>query len=410
MPGGGPLRGVTVIELAGELTAYTGKLLVDLGATVTLVEPPGGSPLRAYEPFVDDVPGPDRSLWWWHHQASKQTVAADLGTPEGVARFAALAAGADVVVEAAGPGALARCAIDEAALRAAHPGLIWVSITSHGPDDPRSGLPSTDLTLLAEGGPVWSCGYDDHSIPPVRGGGGQAGNIAAHHAVMALLVALLARERSGRGQRIDVNAYAAANVTTEFATYTWLVAGETVQRQTGRHAAPRPTQPTQVQAADGVWVNTGPPRRGADFAALAAWLEQLGVAGEFDEYGVLQLGVELEHIGMDQMEEHDLVGEIFAAGRAAMFFLAGRLPAYELFTGLQERGMPAGIVYSPDEVMADPHFVARGWPRPVHHAELGRTVAHPGAPIRFPATPPAPLRPAPTLDDLARGAIPGAPA
>ena len=45
------------------------------------------------------------------------------------------------------------------------------------------------MEVLAGGGPVWSCGYDDHSIPPVRGGGGQAGNIAGHHAVMALLVA-----------------------------------------------------------------------------------------------------------------------------------------------------------------------------------------------------------------------------
>ena len=90
MAGGGPLQGITVVELAAETTAYTGKLLVDLGASVTLVEPPGGSPLRAYEPFAGDVPGPDRSLWWWHYQASKQTVAADLGTAEGVARLIGL--------------------------------------------------------------------------------------------------------------------------------------------------------------------------------------------------------------------------------------------------------------------------------------------------------------------------------
>jgi len=397
----GPMAGISVVELASELTAYTGKLLVDLGASVTVIEPPGGSPLRGYAPFVDDVPGPDRSLWWWHYQASKASVTIALDTPEGVAQLAALLAAADVVVEAQGPGVLAALGIDEAALRAAHPRLVWVSITSHGPDDVRSRQPVTDLTLLAEAGPVWSCGYDDHLLPPVRGGGGQAGNITAHYAVMSLLVALLAREERGRGQHIDVNAYAAANVTTEFATYTWLVAGETVQRQTGRHAAPRPTQPTQVRCADDRWVNTGPPRRGADFAALAGWLEQLGLAEEFDEMGVLRLGTELEHIGMDQMEEHDLVGEIFAAGRAAMFFLAGRLGAYELFTGLQERGMPAGIIYSPEEVAVDPHFVARGWVRPVDHPELGRTVGYAGAPIAFPATPAAPLRPAPRLADQA---------
>jgi benzylsuccinate CoA-transferase BbsE subunit len=154
-----------------------------------------------------------------------------------------------------------------------------------------------------------------------------------------------------------------------------------------------------VQAADGRWVNTGPPRRGADFAALAAWLDELAVADEFDEIGVLRLGVDLEHISMDQMEEHDLIGEIFAAGRAAMFFLATRLPAYELFLGLQQRGMPAGIIYSPEEVADDPHFVARRWARPVAHEELGRTVRYTGLPITFPATPAEPLRPAPRLAD-----------
>ncbi|MEZ5262920.1 MAG: CoA transferase [Acidimicrobiales bacterium] len=394
---GGPLQGITVVELAGELCAYTGKLLADLGADVTLVEPVAGSPLRWYEPFAGDVADPDRSLWWWHYQAGKSAVAADLDTADGAAKARALLERADVVVEAAGPGVLDACGLGSEALRAANPRLIWVSITSHGAADPRSSQPSTDLTLLAEGGPVWSCGYDDHSLPPVRGGGGQAGHTAGHYAAMSLLAALLHRELSGRGQHIDVNAYAAANVTTEMASYGWLAAQSTVQRQTGRHAATRPTQPTQVMCADGRYVNTGPPRRGADFGQLADWLDSLGLADEFDEMGVLRLGVELEHISMAQMEEHDLVGEIFAAGRAAMFFLAERLGAYELFLGLQQRGMPAGIIYSPEEVAADPHFEARHWARPVHHPELGRTVRYTGLPVTFPATPAGELRPAPKL-------------
>ena len=58
----GPLPGITVVEVAGELSAYTGKLLADLGATVTLIEPTAGSPLRWYEPFAGDQPDPDRSL------------------------------------------------------------------------------------------------------------------------------------------------------------------------------------------------------------------------------------------------------------------------------------------------------------------------------------------------------------
>src|SRR6185503_336144 len=96
-----------------------------------------------------------------------------------------------VVLEGEDPGrltALGLGATDELARR---PEFVWVSITPFGRSAPRAAEPATDLTLLAGGGPAWSCGYDDHSLPPVRGGGNQAYHTGAHHAVMALLVALL---------------------------------------------------------------------------------------------------------------------------------------------------------------------------------------------------------------------------
>ncbi len=77
MPGG-PLAGVRVVELSHEHVAFAGKLLADLGAEVTVVEPPGGSAQRAFGPFLDDEPGPERSLWWWHYNTSKRSVVADL--------------------------------------------------------------------------------------------------------------------------------------------------------------------------------------------------------------------------------------------------------------------------------------------------------------------------------------------
>ena len=101
---------------------------------------------------------------------------------------------------------------------ARNPRLVMVSITPFGSASARSDEPVTDLTVMAEAGPAWSCGYDDHSLPPVRGGGNQAFHTAGHCAVMSLLVALLAREETGEGQHIDVSMYAASNVTTEMAT------------------------------------------------------------------------------------------------------------------------------------------------------------------------------------------------
>ena len=80
----GPLCALAVVELASEHAAWAGKLLADLGADVTLVEPPGGHATRTTGPFVDDRPGPERSLWWWHHHTSKNGVVLDLDTPVGV--------------------------------------------------------------------------------------------------------------------------------------------------------------------------------------------------------------------------------------------------------------------------------------------------------------------------------------
>ena len=244
----GALAGVRVIELAHERTSFAGKLLADMGADVIVVEPPGGHATRAYDPFLEDRPGAERSLYWWHYNTSKRGVTARVDTPRGRELVARLAAGADVLLEGEDPGRLASLGIDLAALRVDNERLISVSITPFGPSGPRSDEQATDLTLFASGGPAWSCGYDDHSLPPVRGGGNQALHTGAHYAVISLLVALLAREESGRGQHVDVNLHAAANVSTEAGSYHYLVDQSIVQRQTGRHAMPM-AGPTMMYTA-----------------------------------------------------------------------------------------------------------------------------------------------------------------
>jgi benzylsuccinate CoA-transferase BbsE subunit len=398
----GPLEGVRVVELAHEYVAFAGRLLADLGADVVLVEPPGGHPARHFGPFVDDEPHPERSLWWWHHHASKRGVTLDLNTlnldtlnlddsADGH-RLRTLVAQADVVLEGEEPGWVG-------ALLGERPErLIHVAITPYGQagDYP----PVTDLTVLAAGGPVWSCGYDDHTLPPVRGGGNQGFQTACNYAVMSLLTALVAREQTGRGQFVDVSMHASCNVTTEFGSYTWLAAGQTVQRQTGRHATPRPTEVTQVQCLDGRWLNTGvPPRTGREFQALGTWIEDLGLADEFDEFGVLQLGYEVDYIPVLNLEDDPLKAEIFGAGRSAIEFLAESLTAHDLFAGLQQRGMACGIIYSPEEVLEDEHFKARGFPTQIEHEDLGRTITYPGSSLRFVGTPCGPHRRAPHVGE-----------
>ncbi len=397
----GPLHGIKVVELANERLGYAGKLLGDMGASVTLVEPPGGCVTRQYPPFIGDEPGPDRSLYFAHYNTSKKSVTADLATEEGRALWRALVLEADIVLESeqpavgeATPGRL--IGIDHTDF-AANTGLIWVSMTPYGRTAPRASDPATDLTLIAGSGMAWMCGYDDHSLPPVRGGGNQGYHTGCHYAVMSALTALLYRDVSNEGQFIDVNMNAAGNVTTESGSYTWLIAQQTVQRQTGRHAGVNPSMPSQVICRDGRWVNTGvPPRRPDDFRRMRAWLTDLGLLDEYPLSPLLEMGAARESLDMSQIATNPELAEIFGAGRECVNFIAARLTAYEFFQGAQDRGFQVGIIYSPEEVFADPHFIARGFPVEVTHAD-GATYTYPGAPYMFRGSPWAISNPAPSL-------------
>jgi crotonobetainyl-CoA:carnitine CoA-transferase CaiB-like acyl-CoA transferase len=376
------LEGLKVVELASDRAAYAGKLLADLGADVIVVEPPGGASTRTYGPFVDDEPGPERSLWWWYYNTSKRSVVLDLTSAAGAAAFGHLVAGADIVLEGEPPDALAALGLDHPRFRADRPDLIWVSVTPFGRRCAGADPPMTDLTILAGGGPVWNCGYDDHSLPPVRGGGGQAQHIASVWAAMGALTAVLQRDATGTGQHVDVSMHAAANVTTESGTFVWLVAQQMVQRQTGRHAATVSTMDTQVLAADGRYVSTGfPPHTARDYQAILDWLRLLGLEDECRESFFLQMGIDRGGVDARDLGTDAEAVAIFGAGREALCLIASRLPAYEFFVGTQERDFQCGIVYAPEETLEDPHFVARGFPVAVHHPEMGRDVVYPGAPF-----------------------------
>ena len=384
----GPLRGLRVVELASEPAAYCGKLLADLGADVVLVEPVGGHPTRHYKPFVDDVADSEGSLWFWHYHTSKSGVTLDLDTPPGHAQFRALASRADVVVEAEPPGRLRHLGLDHPDLEPTNPGLVWVSVTPYGRSDSRSADPVTDLTLLAGGGPVWECGYDDHSLPPVRGGGNQAFHIASVWAAIAALVAINARDLTGQGQLVDVSMHAAANVTTEQASYYWLVAGTTVQRQTARHAAPTPTSEVIALDRNGRPVHTGlPPRTPDQLRKLLAWIDDLDANDELSDRVVVELAIEAGGIDPAKLADDPMTQEYQWAAREAVVLIASKLDDYEFFVQGQRRGISLGVIYAPEEVMADPHLVERGFPVDVWHHSLGRAVTYPGAPIRFTRTP-----------------------
>jgi crotonobetainyl-CoA:carnitine CoA-transferase CaiB-like acyl-CoA transferase len=197
---------------------------------------------------------------------------------------------------------------------------------------------------------------------------------------------------SGTGQHIDVSMVAAANITSEAGTYEWLVARQTVQRQTCRHATVVPSLPDLVQATDGRLIKTGlPPRTAEQYRRLLCWLDELGLRDECPDVAVIELGTLRDETDFRSVGDDPLVTEILTSAREALNFIASKLTGHEFFSGAQRHGIAVGIVYAPEEVLQDPHFRARGFPTQVYHDDLGRHITYPGgpfAPWRFARRPP----------------------
>lgn len=393
------LSGIRVIELANERISWAGKLMGDMGADVILVESNEGEPSRNYPPFLEDRPGENRSLYFWHYNTSKRSIVLDLA--ENTDQFLDLIDSADILIESEPTTRLSDLNIDYPQLSERNKKLIHIAVTPYGRNNSLSDLPATDLTIMAAGGPPWSCGYDDHDLPPVRGWGNQSFHTAGHFAMMSALTALLFRGNTGRGQFIDVSMTAALNVTTEAASYSWLVNQSTVQRQTGRHAAVNPTGETQIQCADGKWANTGvPPRSPDEFRKLLNWIQELKLDKSFPEAIFLEMGANWDGpFDLTQIGSDDTITAIFSAGREGLKLIAASISAYEFFTGCQNAGLAVGIINSAEEAFEDPHFKARGFQVTVEHEDLGKTFVYPGAPFNLPKAPWSISRRAPHLGE-----------
>ena len=141
-----------VIDLSNEMGILCGQMLADLGADVIQVEPPGGSSARQTGPWLDDVPGPERSLFWWAYARNKRSLVIDFDDPSEIEVLRQLATGADFWIESEQPGRLAAIGLGYEDLAALNPGLVYVSITPFGQTGPKAHWQATDLTQIAAGG------------------------------------------------------------------------------------------------------------------------------------------------------------------------------------------------------------------------------------------------------------------
>jgi crotonobetainyl-CoA:carnitine CoA-transferase CaiB-like acyl-CoA transferase len=373
------LAGYRVLELADETGWYCGKLLADLGAEVLKIEPPGGDATRALPPRRRGARDLGlASAPFVAMNTNKGSVVCDLATTAGRDRFAALAAGADAIVETLPPGTLEGLGLGFERLRATNPHLVLTSITSFGQSGPSRDFTGGDLVASALGGALHVTG--DADDPPVRLAGNQAGITASLSAAAATLIALRHAARTGRGQRVDVSLLEAVVSATHICGIgKWRDDGIVPRRNgTGLFASvPSGTYPCR----DGlVYLMVNRPRH---WQALAAWIAD--VTGNDTVRDPLFEGPSSRRIPY-----RDLVDTYVTE-------LTSRFTVAAIYHEGQRRHLAFTPVSTAPEVVADPHLAARGFFSDVTQAD-GTIARMAGAPYRLARTPWSIARPAPKVD------------
>ena len=368
----GPLDGITILDLSRVLSGpYCTMLAADMGARVIKIEHPDrGDDTRAWgPPFVHG-----ESAYYLGINRNKESVAIDFKHPRGRALIEALLARADVVVENFRPGTLDKLGLDHAAVAARYPSVIYVSISGFGQNGPRREEPGYDAVAQAEGGLMSVTGEADR--PPVRVGVAIADIASGMFAFQGLLLALIARGRTGRGQLVDVSLLDSITALLSYQASRFLIAGDLPGRTGNRHATIAPYDTYEAQ--DGVIVIA---------------------VGNDAQWHRLCEALNLSELGADRrfhtnegrvVHQPALVPALAAALRSR--------PLDELVTVLREAGVPCGAVRGVDEALGDPQIAARSMIETVMHPTIGALNVL-GLPVKLSETPGAVRSPPPRLGE-----------
>lgn len=331
----GPLHGIRVVEFGTLIAApFAARLFAEFGADVIKIESPdGGDPLRKWRKLHGDT-----SLWWSLQARNKKSVALDLKSVEGAEAARQLAASADVVIENFRPGGLEKLGLGWDVLSALNPDLIMVRISGYGQDGPYRDRPGFGAIGEAMGGIRYTTG--DPSTPPARVGISLGDSLASLHGVMGALMALLrVKTGQGRGQVVDVSLVESVFNLMESLVLEHAMFG-TVRERTGG-ALPGISPSNTYPTADGSFVV---------------------IAGNSDP---------IFRRFMQAIGRNDLAADAALAtnpGRvlrnaeldAAITHWTSGLHIDAVLAALDAADVPAGRIYSAADIVADPHYRARG--------------------------------------------------
>jgi crotonobetainyl-CoA:carnitine CoA-transferase CaiB-like acyl-CoA transferase len=378
-----PLDGLTVLDLTRVLSGpYCTMLLADMGARVIKIEQPGkGDDTRAWgPPFLHPiVPSPHdggpaypgESAYFLSINRNKESVTLDFKKPEGRAILDRLIATSDVLVENFRPGTLGRMGLDFDSLQAKYPRLVYTSVSGFGQTGPRSHQPGYDAVMQGEGGLMSITGPKEG--PSFRLGVAIADIVSGMFAAYGTSMALFARERTGRGQYVDVAMLDSVLALLTYQAGNFFASGRVPGRLGNRHPSIVPYE--TFEASDGEFVlAVGTDEQWKKFCALAELPEDARFA-----------------TNRQRVTNYDELRP----------FVAARLrhePRQYWIDRLGEAGVPCGSVRNFEELFADPQVAAREMVAQLQHPTIGAMRAL-GIPVKLSDTPGGITSPPPRLGE-----------
>jgi len=366
----GALAGLKVVEL-GQLIAgpFAAKTLADFGAEVIKIEPPGaGDPLRQWRLIKDGT-----SVWWQVQSRNKRSLALDLRQSEAQAIVRKLVKEADVLIENFRPGAMESWGLSPDALLELNPGLIMLRISGYGQTGPYKDKPGFGVVAEAMGG-LRHLSAEPGRLP-VRVGVSIGDTLASLHGVIGILIALHEKQTSGLGQVIDVALYEAVFNCMESLLPEYSAFGAV--RGPAGSALPGIAPSNAYLCKDGK-------------CAL--------IAGNGDSIFKRLMAA----IGRDDLAADPALTD--NAGRvkrveeidAAIGAWTSNLNVAEVLAVLDQAAVPAGRIYTVEDIAADPHYLARGMLTDVSMSD-GSVLKVPGMVPKLSRTPGQHRRNAPSL-------------
>jgi len=369
------LEGVKVVEYGSYITApHCSKLLADLGAEVIKVEKPGqGDEARRRGPFLNDIPGTERSGFFLYLNTNKLGVTLNLEKATGRDIFRKLIKSADILIEDTKPGKLAAIGLGYENLKSLNPSLIMTSITAFGQTGPYKDYKSSDLIAWQMGGagyvtPRWAGTADQEPLRAMQ----FASFMTGINAAVATMCALLVQKRSGLGQQVDVSLLESMVSSIAEITPAWPY----VHRSWTRVSRPQIAVQQVIRCKDG-WVHLH-----ADESHH--WRRLLDTMGN-PEWGDEELFRDMYY----RAEYWDSLEPLITEW-------ATKYTKAELFALAKANKIPLGPVNSTAEVVENPQFRERDFFATVKHPVAGELI-YPGASYKFSKTPWAYRKPAPLL-------------